>query len=248
MAVTFRYTSNSFGNGAETLVKFRNNFIPALTSLATLTSISQGSYSYQYYPNINLCSYVYTGGSSSNSFTLGTYPTSTDRQDFTLTFVQTFMGTTRWKGWFNSGTNTAVYTVFPASTWSSSSFTKGSNLLTTNSHDIYTVSWSANYLTFPEGSYMIITFNNYLTLIDEYCYSYSGFIQGTQANSNLVCKRYSNNQIIIAGYATLAPNAALSVSVYLAILDSMYVDPATGTTYTTDTTIIVYSNQDNKIV
>lgn len=224
MSVSFRYIYDDYGNGAETLVKFKNNFIPALTSLGTLTSISQGSYSYQYYPNINLCSYIYTGGSSSNSFTLGTYPTSNDQQDFSITFVQTFSGTTRWNGWFHSGTSTATYTVGYATSWSSSSFAKGSNLLTTNSYDLYTLSWSANYLTFPESSYMIVTFNNYLSLIDEYCYSYTGFIQGTQANSNLVCKRYSSNQIFIAGYAALSPSASLSISVYMAIQDSMFID------------------------
>lgn len=166
MSMSFYYLYDSYGNGAETLVKFQNNFLPALTSLSTLTSISQGSYNYQYYPNINLCSFVYVGGSSSNSFTLGTYPTSTDREDFTITFVQTFHGTTRWKGWFNSGTNVATYTVSEASGWTSSSIAKGTNLLGTNSWDKYTVTWSANYLQFPEGSYMIVTFGNYVSLLD----------------------------------------------------------------------------------
>jgi hypothetical protein len=146
--MTFRYIYSNFGNGAETIVKFKNNMIPALTSLSTLTSISQTYYTYQYYPNINVCSYQFTS-SSGDSFTLGTYSTSIDQQDFSLSFVQTFSGTTRWKGWFNSGTNTATYTVSSATSWTSSSFTKGSNLLGTNSVDKYTLSWSANYLSFP---------------------------------------------------------------------------------------------------
>lgn len=53
-----------------------------------------------------------------------------------------------------------------ATSWSNSSIAKGSNLLTTNSWDIITVRWSATYLTFPEGSYMIVTFQPELTLID----------------------------------------------------------------------------------
>ena len=76
------------------------------------------------------------------------------------------MGTTRVKGWFNSGINLATYDVNAASSWSTSTFTKGTQLVSTNSHDRYTVSWQASYLTFPEGSYMLVIFNNRINLLD----------------------------------------------------------------------------------
>ena len=78
MAVSFSYISgSSFGNGAETVVKFRNNYIGGLASLSTLTSLSNSNFAYEYYPNINLALFRYTGSSTANSFTLGTYFTST---------------------------------------------------------------------------------------------------------------------------------------------------------------------------
>ena len=151
MSVTFSYSNSggNIGNGAETIVKFDNNDIPALTSLATLTSLTNSNFAYEYYPNINLALFRYTGGGTTRSFSLGTYPTSNDQQTFKLSFVQTFSGTSRKKGWFNSGTNLAIYTVNAANSWTSTTFTKGSNLIGTNSWDMYTVTWSANYLTFP---------------------------------------------------------------------------------------------------
>lgn len=249
MSVTFRYIYSNFGNGAETIIKFKNNLIPALTSLATLTSISQASYTYQYYPNVNLCSYQFTG-SSGDALTLGTYPTSTQQQDFSISFVHTFGGTTRWQGWFHSGTHTATYTVSAATSWTSSSFTKGSNLLGTNSWDKYTVAWSANYLTFPEGSYMLITFSSHVTILDEHCFSYSGFLAGTGANSNLVCKRYSSNQVLIAGYATLAPSAALSFTIYMAISNSASINTNGGANndITATASITVIASDGNNII
>ena len=142
---------------------------------------------------MNVALFRYTGGGTTRSFSLGTYPTSTDVQSFQLSFIQTFSGTTRRKGYFHSGTNIAAYSIVSAVIWTTSSITKGTNLVGTNSWDKYTVSWTANYLTFPEGSRAIITFNNHLNLIDEYCHSYSGFLPGVDPNSNLICKRYSSN-------------------------------------------------------
>jgi hypothetical protein len=149
ISLSFNYLYGvNFGNGAETVVLFGNNNYPAITSLSTLPSLSNSNYNYQYYPNINLCSFIFTG-STGSSFSLGTFTTSVDQENFQIQFVYTFSGTTRFKGWFNAGSNIANYNVIAASAWTSTSFSKGTNLLTTNSWDIYTVTWSANYLTFP---------------------------------------------------------------------------------------------------
>ena len=149
MSFSYSNSGGNMGNGAETVVKFKNNYIPALTSLTTLTTLSNSNFAYEYYPNINLALFRYTGSGTTRSFSLGTYPTSIEQQTFQITFVQTYHGTTRRKGWFHSGTNTATYTVNAASTWTSSSITKGSNLVGTNSWDLYMVSFRADYLTYP---------------------------------------------------------------------------------------------------
>jgi len=140
--------------------------------------------------------------------------------------------------------------VGPASSWTTTTFSKATNLLTTNSWDLYTVRWSANYLTFPEGSYMIVTFQPQLNLVDEYCYSYSGFIQGVNSGSNLVCKRYSSSQVIISGYAALGSSAQLVISVYMYISDTLSINSTLGSNnnFNTYATVAVYSSAGNQIV
>jgi hypothetical protein len=246
MNFNFYYNSayfNIYNSGYETLVKFDNNGIPALTSLSTLTNLGTGQYGYQYYPNINLCSFIKLTTDNSYGFSLGTFSTSIDQQTFQLSYVYTYTSQSALiKGYFNSGVNNALSTISYASSWTTATFNKGTNLLTDNSEDLYTVSWSANYLSFPEGSYMMLTFSTNFTLIDEYCNSYSGFLQGTNANSNLVCKRFSSTQIKISGYATLASSASLSITLYLQIAD-IPID-----TLSHSVNIIVYSSQNNIII
>ena len=114
-----------------------------------MKTLSNSNYAYEYYPNINLALFRYTGSGNVRQFSLGTYPTSTDQQTFKITFVQTYHGTTRKKAWFHSNSNTGTYTVNAASSWTSATFVKGSNLIGTNTWDKYTVTWRADYLTFP---------------------------------------------------------------------------------------------------
>lgn len=85
MSVGFSYSSfNIFWSGYETILKFKNNLISAMTSITTLTSLSASGYSYQYYPNINLCSFIKSSNVNSYGFSLGTYTTSIDQQNFQL--------------------------------------------------------------------------------------------------------------------------------------------------------------------
>lgn len=108
--------------------------------------------------------------------------------------------------------------------------------------DLYTVSWSVNYLTFPEGSYMILSFSSDFVIVDEYCYSYSGFIAGVDSNSNIVCKRYSSTQIIVSGFGTLATSTSLSISLY------MQFNFITPTSYSHTVNIIAYSSAGSIII
>ena len=95
---------------------------------------------------------------------------------------------------------------------------------------------------------MILTFSTNFNIVDEYCYSLGGFLQGTAANSNLLCKRYSSNQIIIKGYATLSASAALSMSLYLQIGDLNTSPNASANVYTQSVNIIAYSSTDATII
>lgn len=159
MSVAFYWSSWNIGNGDENLVKFKNNLIPALTSLSNLPGLSNGDYNYQYYPNINLCVFSKINSNTNYGFSLGTFPTSIDQQDFQISWVYGFPNSgTKYQSYFGSGVNHALNTLSIASSWTSSSFTKVSSMLTSYSWGTFTVAWSANYLTFPEGSYMILTF------------------------------------------------------------------------------------------
>ena len=81
MSMSFSYSNSggNIGNGQETIFKFKNNYIPALTSLSTLTTLTNSNFQYEYYPNINLALFRYTGSGTTRSFSLGTYPTSVDQ-------------------------------------------------------------------------------------------------------------------------------------------------------------------------
>ena len=248
MTMQFYYNYNNYSTNAETLVYYGKNNYPALTSISTLSSLSNSDIDYQYYPNINLCSFIFTG-SSGNTINLGTYPTSNDQQNFQINFVHTFQDTVRWRGYFNNNSETAIYTVNAATSWTTSTFTKGSNIMTTNSEDLFTIRWSANYLTFPEGSSMIVTFPSDLDLLDEYCYSYTGFTQGVNTNSNLVCKRYSSNQILISGYAAIATSTTMGIQVYMQLVNSLSIN-STGfnNTFSTYATVTASSAAGNTII
>ena len=78
MALSFGYSSYAIPNGVESLVKFQNNQLVALTSISTLTSLSNSNFNYQYYPNINLCSFIKSNSNTDYGFNLGSYPTSID--------------------------------------------------------------------------------------------------------------------------------------------------------------------------
>ena len=130
-----------------------------------LKTLSDGSYSYEYYPNINLCLFRKTTNSNSYGFSLGTFPTSNDQQSLRITYVYTFTSNSHKRvAYFNSATNYVSSTLSYANYWSTSSFAKGTGLLGVNTQDLYTVIWSANYLTFLEGSHMILTFSNIFIL------------------------------------------------------------------------------------
>jgi hypothetical protein len=148
-------------------VKFKNNNIAALTSLTNLPSVTNGDYNYQYYPNINLCSFIKNDANTNYGFSLGTFPTSVDIQSFTLQWVYGIWSSSFiYTGLFGAGTNIPSYTISAASSWTTSSLAKVSCLLSSYSWCIYSVSWMANYLSFPEGSYMILTFSSQFSLVD----------------------------------------------------------------------------------
>ena len=190
MSLTMYYPYYTPPNGAEIAIKFKNNAITALTSLASLTSLSQGNYSYyEYYPNINLCVWRKNSGSD-RYISLSTFTTSTEVRSFTISFVYTYhSSSTIYYANFNPGTSETL-TLTHISSWSSSSFTKVSGWLNTYSMGIYKVSFSSGAAMFPEGSYMLITFDSQFSIMDDYCKEISGFVPGSALEtSNLLCRR-----------------------------------------------------------
>lgn len=78
--------------------------------------------------------------------------------------------------------------------------------------------------------------------MDEYCHAHSGFTQGSQANSNLICKRSGTNTITISGYASLGVNAALQIRLYLQIA------PNSLGAQSSSVNIVVSSSTGNTII
>jgi len=80
--------------------------IPALTSITTLSSLSNTNFNYQYYPNINLCVFIKSTANTDYGFSLGTYPTSNDQQSFKLSWIYGFPdSSTKYQGYLDSGVN-----------------------------------------------------------------------------------------------------------------------------------------------
>lgn len=71
----------------------------------------------------------------------------------------------------------------------------------------------------------------------------SGFVQGTTLpDSNLICRRNGNQQILIDGYNNIAAGTSLSITLYLQI------KVGSLTTYTPQARIIVYNSDNSKII
>lgn len=244
MGLTIGYNYYNPPSGTEVLVKFKNNALKAFTSINTLTSLSNSNYGgYEYYPNINLCVFRKTTGTNDRSISLGSYPTSDDQQSYTISWMWAYPSkTTLYTSNFNpNGHKTNTLNI--ANAWTSSSISKISGSTNTNSMGVYRIAWSANYLTFPEGSYMLITLDGQLTILEDYCKEMSGFLPGTQIEtSNLICRKESSDSILIAGYNEITTGTALSITLYLQVATN-----SITVTYP-NARIIVYSSNNNKII
>lgn len=230
-------------NGAQIAYKFKNSDLGALASLASLPSISNSNYAYEYYPNINLCMFKRNTGNTVNSFSLGNFPTTSAVSTFTTAYIYTYHDTSNiYYSDFNPNsykTDSITY----VTSWSSSAITKVSGLTNTNSMGVYTIAFSSSGLTFPEGSYMIMTLTSNFYMFDDYCKQMSGFVQGTIiTTSNLICRKNGPQDILIAGYNSIAAGTSLSVTLYLQII------AGTLGTYYPYATITVYSATGAKII
>ncbi|CAM5999584.1 unnamed protein product [Sphagnum balticum] len=243
MTLTFNYNYYVPANGVETIIQLENDIQSALTSLSTLaTSLGTGSYTYQYFPNINVVSYIKTTASNT-SFNLGTYLTSTDQESFQIKRVYTYIDSNNIDYATFGGSSYGLFSVTPFTTWTTSSFTLVSSLPTVNSWGTYTIAFSSATAAFAEGSSILISIGTNLTIVDEYCLSTSGFQPGVNTNSNFVCKRYSTTSIMISGYAQITAGTSLSVTLYLMITQN-----APGLSYLENAGISVTSAAGNPIV
>lgn len=166
MSLSFGYSSYNIPNNILTLVKFKNNQISALTSLNTLTSLSNSDYTYEYYPNINLCAFLKANSNTNYGFSLGTYPTSLSVSSYQINWIYSYPNSLLIYYATFSGSTYFLTSINYNSGWTTSSFTKVTGIQTTNSWGTYTIAFSSTALTFPEGSYMILTFANYFNLLD----------------------------------------------------------------------------------
>lgn len=78
MGLSFRWPNFNQGATSETWVKLENDVIEALTDITSLKTITTSDYTYQYYPNINLCVYLKTTNNDVRTVSLGSFPTPDD--------------------------------------------------------------------------------------------------------------------------------------------------------------------------
>jgi hypothetical protein len=118
--------------------------------LASLTSITNSNFAYEYYPNINLCMFKKNTGTTTYSFSLGNFPTTSAVSTFTTAFVTAYNDNTNiYYSNFGSGSNSKQDSITYITSWTSSSITKVTGLTNSNSMGIYTITWSSSALSFP---------------------------------------------------------------------------------------------------
>jgi hypothetical protein len=122
--VGFYWNSYYPGTGDQILLKWQNNAIPALTSLAGLTSLSNSYYSYEYYPNINLCVFIKTSSNSNKYLSLGSFTTSIDQQSYEVSWVYSYTSQTQIITSNFFYTLNKVNTLSYVSAWSTASLSK----------------------------------------------------------------------------------------------------------------------------
>lgn len=242
MSLSISYNYYYPPNGAEVLVKYQNDELKALTSISTLTTLSNSNYAYEYYPNINLCVFKKNTNNNDKTISLGSYPTSEDQRSYTISWMYAYPSNSIvYTSNFNPGSS-ETKTIDFATGWSSSSITKVSGWTNTNSMGVYTINWSSSSLSFSEGSYMVVTIDTEFSILEEYCKETVGFYPGTLETSNLVCRKNSNTDILITGYSSISAGASLSITLYLQVAYNSI------TTRSPNARIIVYSADDNKII
>lgn len=133
LALSFTYNSYNIPNGAQIAYKFKNSDLGALASLASLTSITNSNFAYEYYPNINLCMFRKTNSNPHYTISLGSFPTTSSASTFTTAFIHAYHDVNNiYYGNFNPNTQ-FTNTISHVTSWSSSSITKVSGLTNSNS-------------------------------------------------------------------------------------------------------------------
>lgn len=215
MSLSFNFTNNyDMPNGYELMIKLNNGNTGAWMSYPNLATPSNTHYNTsEYYPNINLLRVWKTTTSTVYSISLGTYPTSNAVSSWGFSFAYVSSASEYYEGNFTGGIASYSSSISVGSTWSGT-LARTSGLAYLSMVNIYTFTWSSSAYSFPEGSYMILTFNRLSVpspLADQ-CKSMSGFTAGSAATSIFLCRRLNNNQIAITGYATINPSTSLSIT------------------------------------
>lgn len=249
MTLTFSWPNFNQGSGSETWLKFKNNEIQALTDIVSLKSITTGNYDYEYYPNINLCVYIKANSVDDRTVNLGSFPTNDDIRAFKLSWAHLVYTNKIYR----REETTLSYATARRTAWDTSSFTLVSGLKSTGSEGIFRVTWMTSIHKYVEGSYIKVTFQNSpFNIVDEFCKTMSGFVQGTLSNyaqgsatvtsSNLMCRRTSPTTLLIEGYQTINTGTTLSFDIYLKVASN------TVTTYNSANVYIQVWSKDDKAI
>lgn len=249
MTLTFSWPNFNQGSGSETWLKFKNNEIEALTDIVSLKSITTSNYNYEYYPNINLCVFIKANSVDDRTVNLGSFPTNDDIRAFKLSWAHLVYTNKIYR----EEETTLSYATARRTAWDSSSFTLVSGLKSTGSEGIFRVTWMTSIHKYVEGSYIKVTFQNSpFNIVDEFCKTMSGFVQGTLSNyaqgsatvtsSNLMCRRTSPTTLLIEGYQTVNAGTTLSFDIYMKVASN------TVTTYNSAKVYIQVWSKDDKAI
>ncbi len=166
VGLTLTYSSYNIPNGDQIIVKFKNNEIPAFTSVTNLRILSNTNFNYEYYPNINLCVFIKVTSNTDYDLSLGTFPTYSDEQGYKINWINIYRTKTlyHWTN-FNPG---SVYsnTLSRITSLTTSSFTQISGLVGTNSVGLYQIAFKSSLAAFPEGGSISIDISTNYAIVD----------------------------------------------------------------------------------
>lgn len=115
-----------------------------MTSITSLKTITTPDYTYEFYPNINLCVYKKSNNVDSRTVALGTFPTTDDVRRYQISWAN-IIHTNKLD---REVQGNLINTITQVTGWTSSAFSLVSGFKSTYSEGVFRIAFSSSSLRF----------------------------------------------------------------------------------------------------